>query len=86
MVIIAGVLGLAVLAVPAKDMRLALPDAGTASADSAARKAYDLIAEGFGPGFNGRLAAVVTGDSPEAAAVPPSRPPPSSRAPRVSSR
>ncbi|AWS44671.1 MMPL family transporter [Streptosporangium sp. 'caverna'] len=64
--IIAGVLGLAALAVPAKDMRLALPDAGTASENSAARKAYDLIAEGFGPGFNGRLAAVVTGDSPEA--------------------
>lgn len=47
-------------------MRLALPDAGTAAEGTAARQAYDLISEGFGPGFNGRLAAVVTGGSAEA--------------------
>lgn len=61
--IVGGVLLLGGLAVPAAQMRLALPDAGTAAEGSAARQAYDLISEGFGPGFNGRLAAVVTGES-----------------------
>ncbi|MEU1729158.1 MMPL family transporter [Nonomuraea sp. NPDC005692] len=64
--IVAGVLLLGGLAVPAAQMRLALPDAGTAAQGTTARQAYDLISEGFGPGFNGRLAAVVTGDSAEA--------------------
>lgn len=64
--IVAGVLLLGGLAVPAAQMRLALPDAGTAAEGTAARQAYDLISEGFGPGFNGRLAAVVTGGSAEA--------------------
>ncbi len=64
--IVAGVLLLGGLAVPAAQMRLALPDAGTAAQGTAARQAYDLISEGFGPGFNGRLAAVVTGESAEA--------------------
>jgi RND superfamily putative drug exporter len=68
-VLIAGVVGLAVLAIPAPDMRLALPDAATAPAGSNARKAYDLISEGFGPGFNGRLAVVVSGDSADATAA-----------------
>jgi RND superfamily putative drug exporter len=55
--------GLGALTLPAQDMRLALPDAGTAASGSPARESYDLISEGFGPGFNGRLIAVVTGDS-----------------------
>lgn len=60
-------LALGALALPVQDMRLALPDAGTAAEDSPQRKAYDLISEGFGPGFNGRLIAVVNGDTPAAA-------------------
>lgn len=56
-----GIVGLGVLAVPVQDMRLALPDAGTAAEGSAAREAYDLTSEGFGEGFNGRLIAVVNG-------------------------
>ncbi|MEU7990878.1 MMPL family transporter [Streptosporangium canum] len=64
--ILAGVLGLAGLTVPASEMRLALPDAGTAQAGSPAREAHDLISAGFGPGFNGRLAAVVSSGSAEA--------------------
>jgi RND superfamily putative drug exporter len=63
-VIVAGVLGLGLIAIPTTDMRLALPDASTAQVGSSARDAHDLISEGFGPGFNGRLALVVTGDSP----------------------
>ncbi|WP_446216693.1 MMPL family transporter [Micromonospora sp. IBHARD004] len=71
-VILVGLLGLGLLALPAQDMRLALPDAGAAPAGSAARVSNDLIREGFGPGFTGRLAVVVTADSPQAtqAAVP----------------
>ncbi|SCF10658.1 MMPL family transporter [Micromonospora mirobrigensis] len=71
-VILVGLLGLGLLALPAQDMRLALPDAGTAPEGSAARVSNDLIKEGFGPGFTGRLAVVVTADSPQAtqAAVP----------------
>ncbi|GIJ78181.1 putative drug exporter of the RND superfamily [Micromonospora phaseoli] len=71
-VILVGVLGLGLLALPASDMRLALPDAGTAPAGSAARVSNDLITEGFGPGFTGRLAVVVAGDDAQAtaAAVP----------------
>ncbi|GGX66064.1 MMPL family transporter [Streptomyces minutiscleroticus] len=60
--LIVGILGLGALTLPAQDMRLALPDAGTAAEGSAAREAYDLTSEGFGEGFNGRLVAVVNGE------------------------
>lgn len=71
-VILVGLLGLGLLALPAQDMRLALPDAGTAPEGTPARASNELIREGFGPGFTGRLAVVVTADSPQAtqAAVP----------------
>lgn len=68
-VLLIGILGLGVLALPAADMRLALPDAGTAAAGSATREAYDLTSEGFGPGFNGRLIAVVSSDDAASTAV-----------------
>ncbi|MEU7906844.1 MMPL family transporter [Actinoplanes sp. NPDC049118] len=68
-VILVGVLGLGALAVPAMDMRVALPDATAAPAGTAARDAADLITAGFGPGFNGRLALVVSSDSPERTAA-----------------
>ncbi|WP_030169502.1 MMPL family transporter [Spirillospora albida] len=66
-VLLAGVLGLGALALPAADMRLALPDAGSAAEGSPARDAHDLISEGFGPGYNGRLVAVVTAGGADAA-------------------
>ncbi|MFG1775612.1 MMPL family transporter [Micromonospora sp. NPDC049051] len=71
-VILVGVLGLGLLALPTPDMRLSLPDAGTAPVGSPARESNDLIVEGFGPGFTGRLAVVVAGDDPQetAAAIP----------------
>ena len=46
---------LAVLAVPFASLRLAFTDAGTSPASYTSRQAYDLIAEGFGPGANGPL-------------------------------
>ncbi|MEU8175490.1 MMPL family transporter [Microbispora hainanensis] len=59
-ILLAGVLGLGALTLPAQDLRLALPDAGTAAPGTPAREAYDLTSEGFGEGFNARLIAVVT--------------------------
>ncbi|WP_433718940.1 MMPL family transporter [Actinoplanes sp. CA-051413] len=64
-VLLVGVLGLGALALPAADMRVALPGAGAGPVGTPGRDAADLITEGFGPGFNGRLALVVSSDSPE---------------------
>ncbi|GAA3387752.1 MMPL family transporter [Cryptosporangium minutisporangium] len=64
-VVVVGIVGLGLLALPATDMRLSLPDSSTAAEGSPERKAADLISEGFGPGFTGRLALVVSSDSPE---------------------
>jgi RND superfamily putative drug exporter len=53
-----------VLAVPAASLHLGLSDSGTDSAHTTTRKAYDELAAGFGPGFNGplQIAASTTGD------------------------
>ncbi|WP_317493275.1 MMPL family transporter [Haloechinothrix sp. LS1_15] len=50
------------LAAPALGMRLGFADAGTDDPSTTSRQSYDLLAEGFGPGFNGPLAVVVDGD------------------------
>ncbi|MFV2172643.1 MMPL family transporter [Actinomadura sp. LOL_016] len=50
---------LGVAAVPALDLRLGLPDDGTAPPETTQRQAYDLVADAFGPGFNGPLTLVV---------------------------
>ncbi|MET8233519.1 MMPL family transporter [Micromonospora sp. NPDC005298] len=68
-VILVALLGLGLLALPTPDMRLALPDASTATEGSPARVASDLTTEGFGPGFTGRLAVVVAGDDAQATAA-----------------
>ncbi|HET8590949.1 MAG TPA: MMPL family transporter [Nakamurella sp.] len=65
-VLIAGVLALGVLAVPALSLHLGLPDDGVAAPDSTQRQAYDLIAESFGPGANGPLIVTVQPDDPAA--------------------
>jgi RND superfamily putative drug exporter len=59
--------GLLVVALPALQLRLALPDAGTAAADSPTRQAHDAVAEFFGPGVNGPLVVFVAGLDPAAA-------------------
>jgi putative drug exporter of the RND superfamily len=43
------------LAAPALGMRPGLSDAGNDPSSHTTRKAYDLLAKGFGPGFNGPL-------------------------------
>jgi RND superfamily putative drug exporter len=40
-------------------VRLGASDQGTQPTDQTARRAYDLLAEGFGPGFNGPIPIVV---------------------------
>ena len=52
---------LAVLALAATTglIRLGASDQGTQPTDQTARRAYDLLAEGFGPGFNGPIPIVV---------------------------
>ncbi len=46
---------LLLLAAPVLDLRLGTSDAGNNPESYASRGAYDLLAEGFGPGFNGPL-------------------------------
>jgi RND superfamily putative drug exporter len=49
------VLILVALALPMFSMRLAFTDAGNDPTSLTTRQAYDLLAQGFGPGFNGPL-------------------------------
>ncbi|MFE5899954.1 MMPL family transporter [Streptomyces sp. NPDC056488] len=64
-VLVAGVLGLLALALPAKDLRLGLPSYASQPESSTQHKSYDLLTEGFGPGFNATLITVVdTGKIP----------------------
>jgi RND superfamily putative drug exporter len=56
---IAGTLLLLALAFPYLDQRLAFSDEGNYPEDTTTRRAYDLLAAGFGPGFNGPLLLAV---------------------------
>jgi RND superfamily putative drug exporter len=51
----AGLIVLALLAVPLFSIRLGFPDAGANPTSDTTRRAYDLVADGFGAGFNGPL-------------------------------
>jgi putative drug exporter of the RND superfamily len=57
---IVGGLVLVLLAVPFASLRLGQPDDGNDRAGSTTRVAYDRLAEGFGPGFNGPLVLAAT--------------------------
>lgn len=57
------VVGLGLLAMPMFSLRLGFSDMGNAPEDTSVRKAYDLISEGFGPGFNGPLYIAVGGET-----------------------
>jgi RND superfamily putative drug exporter len=58
-----------VLAIPFFSMRLGSSDSGSDPSSSTTRKAYDLLAKGFGPGYNGplQLVAQVDGAAQQAA-------------------
>ncbi|MFE9218559.1 MMPL family transporter [Streptomyces lavendulae] len=62
MVLLVGVIGLGAVAIPASKLEMGLPDDGSKPVSTSQRKAYDLLSEGFGPGFNGPLMVVVDGD------------------------
>ena len=59
---------LTVLAVPLFSMRLAFSDPGNDPASLTTRQAYDLLADGFGPGFNGPLVVAADLRGPHAQA------------------
>ncbi|WP_431780804.1 MMPL family transporter [Streptomyces chumphonensis] len=74
-VLLVSVIGLGVAALPVGSMTLGLPDEGNQPTSTTQRRAYDLVAEGFGPGFNGPLLVVMDfdeviadGGDPQAAA------------------
>ncbi len=65
--IVAVVVALGALALPARHMQLALPNAGQNERGTSSREAYDLTAQKFGPGHNGPLvvtAEIVGSDDP----------------------
>ncbi|MFD1662282.1 MMPL family transporter [Streptomyces caeni] len=69
-VLLLGVIGLGAAAVPASSLELGLPDDGSQPVSTTQRRAYDLLSDGFGPGFNGPLLVVVdakASDDPKAA-------------------
>ncbi|MBP8537874.1 MMPL family transporter [Streptomyces sp. MK37H] len=59
LVLLVTVLGLGAAALPAASLELGLPDDGSQPVSSQKRQAYDMISEGFGPGYNGPLMVVV---------------------------
>ncbi|WP_031074490.1 MMPL family transporter [Streptomyces sp. NRRL S-118] len=58
-VLVLGVLGLGALALPAASLELGLPGEGTMAPHTTQRKAYDMLSDSFGPGFNGPLTITV---------------------------
>ncbi|MEU0165213.1 MMPL family transporter [Streptomyces iakyrus] len=58
-VLLLGVVGLGALALPAADLQLGMPGDEAKPVSTTERRAYDALADGFGPGFNGPLTIVV---------------------------
>jgi RND superfamily putative drug exporter len=67
-VLVVTVLAMLAIAVPAASLQTAFPDEGQLSEQTTQRKAYDLLAAGFGAGSNGPLVVVVEADDPSKAA------------------
>ncbi|MYY86156.1 MMPL family transporter [Streptomyces sp. SID335] len=68
-VLLVAVLGLGAVAVPAASLELGLPDEGSSAPDSTQRKAYDMLSQSFGAGFNGPLMITVSKDADVAGAA-----------------
>ncbi|MFD8818371.1 MMPL family transporter [Streptomyces sp. NPDC059627] len=58
-VLLLGVVGLGAVAAPVMDLQLGMPGDEAKPTSTTERRAYDALAEGFGPGFNGPLTIVV---------------------------
>jgi RND superfamily putative drug exporter len=66
-VFVVGLLVVLALAATSALVRLGASDQGTQPKNQTSRRAYDLLAEGFGPGFNGPIPIVVdVNDDPQA--------------------
>ncbi len=66
---IAGTVVLVVLALPVFGLRLGFSDESNFPEDTTTRQAYDLLVEGFGPGFNGPFFLAARVDGPVDPAV-----------------
>jgi RND superfamily putative drug exporter len=63
---VGGSVALLLLAAPVLSMRLAIADDGNDPQGSTTRAAYELLADGFGPGVNGPLVMVLETPTPDA--------------------
>lgn len=54
-----GVIALLMLAIPVMSLRVGVSDDGNANQKQSVRRSYDILATGFGPGFNGPFFTVV---------------------------
>ncbi|MEC4200175.1 MMPL family transporter [Bacillus sp. AAVF1] len=63
MLSVCSILILLVISIPSMHLELGLPDAGMKAKDNPERRAYDLLADGFGEGFNGQLTIVADATS-----------------------
>ncbi|MFE5260525.1 MMPL family transporter [Streptomyces coelicoflavus] len=61
-VLLGGAALLGVVALPAASLEMGLPGDDSKPVSTTQRRAYDLIADGFGPGYNGPLTVVVQAD------------------------
>lgn len=57
--VLLGLIILVAAAIPISHMRLAIPDDGVKPADSTQKKAYDIISDKFGEGFNGQIPMLI---------------------------
>ena len=62
--VVIGLGALCAIALPALSMRIGVPDDGNAPTGTTQRTAFDQLADGFGPGFNGPIQVVVEAPSP----------------------
>ncbi|PHV67927.1 MMPL family transporter [Williamsia muralis] len=60
---IAPIILLALIALPMAGLKLALPNDGSGDPSTTQRKAYELVAEGYGPGQNNPFVVVVDGSA-----------------------
>ncbi|MGV9410488.1 MMPL family transporter [Nocardia sp. NPDC003693] len=58
-VLLIGLVGMGVLALPVQSLELGMPGDESQSTSTTQRRAYDALAAGFGPGFNGPLTIAV---------------------------
>ncbi len=57
--VLLGLIILVAAAIPVSHMRLGIPDDGVKPADSTQKKAYDIISDKFGEGFNGQIPMLI---------------------------